>query len=291
MKTSRIICMVALLLLCTGVVAAQSSFEPLARWKAALQSGNEASLAALYSKIPPAQVQTDTGTVQDPEAEARYWSAAVAKGPTSLNPKLLTVEPRQPGLVEVVLRVEMTLPGSSGPQPFVAAVHQLWQQQGTDWRIVATRRSDLEPNPPRRLPEPAKPKTDLYAPPEEAQSEIDAALASAAKDHKRVILVFGANWCYDCHVLDAAFHSKAIAPLVEANYHVVHINVGDEDKNLDLAEKYGVPLKKGIPGLAVLDSDGKLVYSQKQGEFENSFRIGPADVTAFLKKWAPSHQG
>jgi len=290
-KTNRIICMVALLLLCTGVVAAQSSFEPLARWKAALQSGNEASLAALYSKIPPAQVQTDTGTVQDPEAEARYWSAAVAKGPTSLNPKLLTVEPRQPGLVEVVLRVEMTLPGSSGPQPFVAAVHQLWQQQGTDWRIVATRRSDLEPNPPRRLPEPAKPKTDLYAPPEEAQSEIDMALASAAKDHKRVILVFGANWCYDCHVLDAAFHSKAIAPLVEANYHVVHINVGDEDKNLDLAEKYGVPLKKGIPGLAVLDSDGKLVYSQKQGEFENSFRIGPADVTAFLKKWAPSHQG
>ena len=291
MKTSRITCVVALLFLCPVVVAAQSTFEPLARWKAALQSGNEASLAALYSKIPPAQVQTDTGTVQDPEAEARYWSAAVAKGPTSLNPKLLTVEPRQPGLVEVVLRVEMTLPGSSGPQPFVAAVHQLWQQQGTDWRIVATRRSDLEPNPPRRLPEPAKPKTDLYAPPEEAQSEIDAALTSAAKDHKRVILVFGANWCYDCHVLDAAFHSKAIAPLVEANYHVVHINVGDEDKNLDLAEKYGVPLKKGIPGLAVLDSDGKLVYSQKQGEFENSFRIGPADVTAFLKKWAPSHQG
>ena len=291
MKTSRITCVVALLFLCPVVVAAQSTFEPLARWKAALQSGNEASLAALYSKIPPAQVQTDTGTVQDPEAEARYWSAAVAKGPTSLNPKLLTVEPRQPGLVEVILRVEMTLPGSSGPQPFVAAVHQLWQQQGTDWRIVATRRSDLEPNPPRRLPEPAKPKTDLYAPPEEAQSEIDAALASAAKDHKRVILVFGANWCYDCHVLDAAFHSKAIAPLVEANYHVVHINVGDEDKNLGLAEKYGVPLKKGIPGLAVLDSDGKLVYSQKQGEFENSFRIGPADVTAFLKKWAPSHQG
>ena len=291
MTSSRVVRIAALLLLWPIAAAAQSAFEPLNRWKAALQSGNEASLAALYSKVPPAQVQTDAGTVQDPEAEARYWSAAVAKGPTSLNPKLLTVEPRQPGVVEVVLRVEMTLPGSSGPQPFVAAVHQLWQQQGSEWRIVATRRSDLEPNPPRRLPEPARPKTDLYAPPEEAQSEIDAALSAAAKDRKRVILVFGANWCYDCHVLDAAFHSKSIAPLVNANYHVVHINVGDEDKNLDLAEKYGVPLKKGIPGLAVLDSDGKLVYSQKKGEFENSFRIGPADVTEFLKKWAPSHQG
>jgi thioredoxin 1 len=288
MKSIRL---VALLLLGPLVGMAQSTFEPFNRWKAALQSGNEAALSALYSKLPPAQVQTDAGTFADPEAEARYWSAAVAKGPVSMNPKLLDVEPRQAGLVEVVLRVEMTFPGPSGGQPFAAAVHQLWQRQGNDWFIVLTRRSDLEPNPPRRLPEPVKPKTDLYAPPEEAKAEIEAALASAAKDHKRVILVFGANWCYDCHVLDATFHSKTIAPLVNANYHVVHINVGDEDKNLDLAEKYGVPLKRGIPGLAVLDSDGHLIYSQKEGEFENSVRIGPADVTAFLKKWAPPHAG
>jgi thioredoxin 1 len=294
MKTGRLVGVVVLLLLWLVAARAQSTFEPLNRWKAALQSGNEASLAALYSRIPPAQVQTDAGVVQDPEAEARYWSAVVAKGPTSVNPKVLAIEPRRAGLVEAVLRIEITLPTTSGAQPCAAAVHQLWQQQGSDWRIVATRRSDLELNPARRLPEPAKPKTDLYAPPEDAQAEIDAALASAAKDRKRVILVFGANWCYDCHVLDAAFHSKTIAPLVNANYHVVHINVGDDgDKNLDLAERYGVPLKKAvrIPSLAVLDPDGKLVYSQRQGEFDDSERIGPSDVTAFLKKWAPSHQG
>jgi thioredoxin 1 len=106
-----------------------------------------------------------------------------------------------------------------------------------------------------------------------------------------VILVFGANWCYDCHVLDATFHSKNFAAVVNASYHVVHVNVGDEgDKNLDLAEKYGVPLKKAvrIPSLAVLDPGGKVVYSQKNGEFDNSVRIGPTDVAAFLKKWAPA---
>ncbi|HXX71410.1 MAG TPA: thioredoxin family protein [Candidatus Acidoferrum sp.] len=292
MKSARVVGFGILLLLGPILGMAQSTFEPLNHWKAALQSGNEAALAAFYSKVPPARVQTSAGTVDDPEAEARYWSAAVAKRPISMNPKLLTVEPRQAGLVEAVLRIEMTFPGTSGGLPFAAAVHQLWQRQGNDWLIVATSRSDLQPNPPRRLPEPLKPKTDLYAPPEEAKAEIDAALASAAKDHKRVILVFGANWCYDCHVLDTTFHSKTIAPLVNANYHVVHVNVGDEDKNLDLAEKYGVPLKKGIPGLAVLDPDGRLVYSQKEGEFENSVRIGPADVTAFLKKWAaPPHAG
>jgi hypothetical protein len=45
-----------------------------------------------------------------------------------------------------------------------------------------------------------------------------------------------------------------------------------------------------VPALVVLDPDGKLVYSQQAGEFENSTRIGPADVTAFLEKWAPPHQ-
>jgi hypothetical protein len=103
--------------------------------------------------------------------------------------------------------------------------------------------------------------------------------------------VFGGNWCYDCHVLDTTFHSRQIAPLVDENYHVVHVNVGDYDKNLDLTKKYEIPLEKGVPSLAILDSDGKLVVSQKKGEFESTTRIGPEDVVDFLKKWKPQRGG
>jgi hypothetical protein len=35
---------------------------------------------------------------------------------------------------------------------------------------------------------------------------------------------------------------------------------------------------KGVPALAVLDPDGKVVYSQKKGEFESTPAIGPEDV-------------
>ena len=115
----------------------------------------------------------------------------------------------------------------------------------------------------------------------------DEALGYAAKDHKRVLLVFGGNWCYDCHVLDTTFRSKAFAPLVNANYHVIHINVGSYDTNLDLAKKYEIPLEKGVPSLAILDPDDTLVVSQKKGEFESTVRIGPEDVAEFLKKWKP----
>jgi thioredoxin 1 len=274
----------------SSAASASPAFEPLLRWKAAVLAGREASLAALYTTAPPARAQTPQGNTQDPREEPLFWSALAAEGITQFDPKVLEIQRPQPGAVALVLRIEIKLRTSSGEQPFVVSASQLWVEQDGEWRIYATQRSDLVPNPPRRMPEPVKPNTDLYPAPEAARSEIAAALRRAASDHKRVILVFGGNWCYDCHVLDAAFHSKEIAPLLRANFHVVHVNIGEEyDKNLDLAAKYEVPLKKGVPALAVLDPDGKLVYSQQGGEFENSVRIGPGDVVSFLKRWAPPH--
>lgn len=124
-----------------------------------------------------------------------------------------------------------------------------------------------------------------------ARAEIKEALTKAAAGHKRVIIVFGANWCPDCHALDDDFHRADVAPVIAANYEVVHVDIGKGDKNQDLMTKYEVPMKRGIPGLAVLDPDGKLVYSQKNGEFENARALAPADVLAFLNKWKPGAQG
>ena len=102
-----------------------------------------------------------------------------------------------------------------------------------------------------------------------------------------MLVVFGANWCYDCHVLDATLRSPDIAPLVNANFHVIHITIGTGDRNADLADRFEVPLQKGIPSLAVLDGDGRLITSQKQGEFESAAKIGVGDVTRFLIRWKP----
>ncbi len=132
-----------------------------------------------------------------------------------------------------------------------------------------------------------KKEKDIYNESADARAEIKEALQKAAAEHKRVIVVFGANWCYDCHVLDKAFHRPDLAPILAANYEVVHVDIGKGEKNQDLMTKYEVPMKRGIPGLAVLDPDGKLVYSQKNGEFENARALAPEDFQAFLNKWKP----
>jgi thioredoxin 1 len=268
-------------------VAVSLILQPLERWRAAVLAGDKASLTSLYMASPPARAKTPQGETQDPGEEPAFWSSLRGLGLTSFDAKILEVKTIQPGVQSLVLRLEMKFRIASAEKPAVAEATQVWVQQGGAWRIIATQRSDLAAYVPRRLPEPAKPNTQLYPDPAEAPAEIAAALTAARKDHKRVLLVFGGNWCYDCHVLDATFRSTAVAPLVNENYHVVHVNVAEYNKNLDLAKKYGVSLDKGVPSLAVLDLDGKLVFSQKQGEFESTVKLGQEDVTAFLQRWKP----
>jgi thiol:disulfide interchange protein len=133
---------------------------------------------------------------------------------------------------------------------------------------------------PARAAQPA-----IYPPPEQASADIAAAFKSAAASHKRVILEFGGDWCTDCHVLDLYFHDATNGPLLAANYILVHVNVGLRDANLDIAARYQVPLTKGVPAIAVLDAKGKLLYSQKSGEFKAMRDMQTGAVTDFLVRW------
>jgi len=119
----------------------------------------------------------------------------------------------------------------------------------------------------------------------DAHAEIHDALARASAEHKRVLLDFGGNWCGDCKVLDIYFHQQPNADLLAHNFVLVDIDIGHMDKNVDVAQKYDVPLKRGVPALAVLDSHGRLLYSQKNGEFEAMRRMDPESVTNFLEHW------
>ena len=133
-------------------------------------------------------------------------------------------------------------------------------------------------------PQSDKPK-DVYPDPAVAKGEIKAALAKAAKEHKRVILDFGGNWCPDCRVLDRYFHQEPNASLLKANFILVDVNIGKVDRNKDVAKAYGVPLDKGVPALAVLDENGKRLFSQKKGEFESMRRLESSALTELLNHW------
>lgn len=135
------------------------------------------------------------------------------------------------------------------------------------------------------LQPPAQPNPQLYRSDANAAADINRALATAARQHKRVLLDFGGNWCIDCHILENAFHQPRIAPLLNDNFVVVHVDVGRYDKNLDLAKRYHADLEKGVPSLAVLSARGAVLYST--ADFERARVLSEDDVIAFLDKWKP----
>src|ERR1700709_1484524 len=84
-------------------------------------------------------------------------------------------------------------------------------------------------------------KKHLYPDVESAQADLKAAFAKAKREHKRVLIDFGGDWCGDCQVLDVYFGQAPNADLLAKNYVKVNINIGHMDANLDVAKKYGVP--------------------------------------------------
>jgi thiol:disulfide interchange protein len=128
-------------------------------------------------------------------------------------------------------------------------------------------------------------KKHIYPAIDSAAADVSAALAAARSSHKRVILDFGGDWCPDCQVLDIYFHQSANADLLAKYFVRVNINIGRMDANKDIAAKYGVPLN-GVPALAVLDGDGKVVYAQNK-EFSDMRHLDSSALTAFLGQWKP----
>jgi protein disulfide-isomerase len=116
----------------------------------------------------------------------------------------------------------------------------------------------------------------------DAKAEISAALQSAAQQNRATLLVFGANWCPDCRVLDLEMHQGELAKLVDARLNVVKINTGRKDRNTDIVAQYGNATKKGIPSVVLLDSAGKIVYQTDGGELADARSMGSEGISKFF---------
>ena len=120
---------------------------------------------------------------------------------------------------------------------------------------------------------------------------ITAAREQAAREGKRVAVVFGADWCPDCYAFESSLKHRLVAPIVDPAFVIVKVSVGNRNRNLELMEGYGMVVENGIPAVAVIEPDGSLVAAQRHGEFRNaSSLLSVAEIVAFFHRWAPARQ-
>ncbi len=126
------------------------------------------------------------------------------------------------------------------------------------------------------------PKPKPYDESADARADLNNALQQAKAQGKRVLVVFGANWCADCQALAKLMANGPVADHVAQRYVVTKVDVGDFNKNLDLARQMGEATKKGIPAVAVLATDGAFVRATQAGELASARRMGDTQVIAVL---------
>ncbi len=119
-----------------------------------------------------------------------------------------------------------------------------------------------------------------------AKAEVQQALVAAQKSKKPVLLVFGADWCPDCRALDKALKSGKNAKLIAKSFQLVKIDVGNFDHNVDLSDRYGSPIKKGIPAAVILSPQNKVLYTTQAGELANARKMSDDGVYEFFKQAA-----
>ncbi len=135
---------------------------------------------------------------------------------------------------------------------------------------------------------PAQHSASIYDEQADAHHDVAVAISTAGQSERNIVLIFGANWCEDCHALHDQMQKPELAAIIAKNFVVVEIDLGSYDKNLDLAERYHVPIKRGIPAVAVLDPRGNILYAMKEGQFADARSMSYESIKEFFVKWKPS---
>jgi thiol:disulfide interchange protein len=146
--------------------------------------------------------------------------------------------------------------------------------------------------PLRGAPEYPTMGPDIYDVHADGTEQIAAALGRAAAEHKRVIVVFGANWCIWCRRLHSTLETDpTVSTILNDRFVLVDVDVNRRNgapRNADAVARYGNPTELGLPVLVVLDSNGSRLHTEDSGDLEEADGHSPRKIAEFLTLWQPA---
>jgi len=111
-------------------------------------------------------------------------------------------------------------------------------------------------------------------------SELDVALKNARAAHKSLMVEFGADWCSDCEQLARDLQHEPIKNCLRERFNVFKVDVGEFNRNLDVASGLGIDIKNGVIPTAVFFPPATTVHSTK---------VGTHEILSFLKQSCPAN--
>jgi thioredoxin-related protein len=135
-------------------------------------------------------------------------------------------------------------------------------------------------------------RASIYDKTADAKVQVAKAVERAKHGDKRILLMFGGDWCGWCHKLHDLFKTNTeVAQILYNEYVLVTVdteapNAAELLKNCKAALNDDERQKVfGYPFLAVLDADGKVVTAQRTDPLEEGDHHDPKKVAEFLTRW------
>jgi hypothetical protein len=121
----------------------------------------------------------------------------------------------------------------------------------------------------------------------DAQAAVARAKVQARREHKRLLIDLGGNWCGDCRVLAGILDLPELKPFLAKHFVIVSVDIGRYDKNGDIAGHYGITGLHGVPAILAVDPvHDRLLNRDRLSGLSDARTMAPQALADWLAQWA-----
>ena len=120
----------------------------------------------------------------------------------------------------------------------------------------------------------------------DARTDVEAAIARANVSGKMALIVMGANWCHDSRGLAAQFEKSKFQTLIKDHYELVYVDVGQKDRNIDIAQDFGVESIVGTPTVFVVSGQGEVLNLDTAPSWRNAASRSESEIYTYFRGFA-----
>ena len=121
----------------------------------------------------------------------------------------------------------------------------------------------------------------------DAMPVVDAALAQARAEDKRLLLVLGANWCHDSRGLAHHFEDTELAATLEQSFVTRFIDVDWRNENQDVAARFGITALYATPTVLIVDPEEEVLLNREaRNDWSSAASTPVEEARAWFAKWA-----
>jgi hypothetical protein len=132
---------------------------------------------------------------------------------------------------------------------------------------------------------------EVYLPSGDPLADLEAKLAIARDDGKRLLVIAGGNWCHDSRALGARLFTAPLESVIDTYYETLFVDVGYLDKGMDVLDRLGVPIYFATPTVLIIDPvSGQLVNADNRHQWGHAADIGMDASVAYFSQYAGTGQ-